>query len=51
MNNDVLKQAEVAAYFKKFDEAEKLYLDIDRRLILNFIVISKIQNVNCFTEI
>ncbi|CAB3360361.1 Hypothetical predicted protein [Cloeon dipterum] len=31
MNNDILKQAEVAAYFKKFDQAEKLYLDVDRR--------------------
>ncbi|KAF4527968.1 hypothetical protein B566_EDAN014960 [Ephemera danica] len=31
MNNDTLKRAEVAAYFKNFDQAEKLYLDVDRR--------------------
>lgn len=29
--NETVKQAEVAAYFKRFDEAEKLYLDMDRR--------------------
>jgi len=37
MNNDVLKQAEVAAYFKKFDQAEKLYLDVDRRYLLSLL--------------
>ncbi|KAK7794863.1 hypothetical protein R5R35_002889 [Gryllus longicercus] len=29
--NDTLKAAEVAAYFKNFNEAEKLYLEVDRR--------------------
>jgi hypothetical protein len=29
-----LKKAEVAAYFKNFDEAEKLYLDVDRRWVM-----------------
>ena len=46
MNNDVLKQAEVAAYFKKFDEAEKLYLDIDRRLILYLVNYTLKSNIN-----
>lgn len=31
IHNDTLKKAEVAAYFKNFDEAEKLYLGVDRR--------------------
>ncbi|XP_069691780.1 WD repeat-containing protein 35 isoform X3 [Periplaneta americana] len=31
IHNDTLKRAEVAAYFKDFDEAEKLYLEVDRR--------------------
>ncbi|XP_067008662.1 WD repeat-containing protein 35 [Anabrus simplex] len=31
IHNDTLKKAEVAAYFKNFAEAEKLYLDVDRR--------------------
>ncbi|KAJ9582947.1 hypothetical protein L9F63_022708, partial [Diploptera punctata] len=31
IHNDTLKKAEVAAYFKDFDEAEKLYLEVDRR--------------------
>jgi WD repeat-containing protein 35 len=31
IHNDTLKKAEVAAYFKDFDQAEKLYLDMDRR--------------------
>ena len=26
-----LKRAEIAAYFKRFDEAEKLYLEADRK--------------------
>jgi len=26
-----MKQAEVAAYFKRFEEAERKYLDMDRR--------------------
>ncbi len=28
-----MKQAEVAAYFRKFDEAERMYLDMDRRSV------------------
>ncbi|ELT97636.1 hypothetical protein CAPTEDRAFT_160931 [Capitella teleta] len=31
LQNDTMKQAEVAAYFMRFDEAERLYLDMDRR--------------------
>ncbi|KAK3766441.1 hypothetical protein RRG08_056115 [Elysia crispata] len=31
LQNEKIKQAEVAAYFRKFEEAEKLYLDMDRR--------------------
>jgi len=26
-----MKQAEVAAYFGRFEEAERMYLDMDRR--------------------
>ncbi|XP_064480178.1 WD repeat-containing protein 35-like [Ornithodoros turicata] len=29
--NEDIKKAEVAAYFKQYDDAEKIYLDIDRR--------------------
>ena len=31
IHNDTLKKGEVAAYFKDFSEAEKLYLEVDRR--------------------
>ncbi|XP_063218863.1 WD repeat-containing protein 35 isoform X3 [Bacillus rossius redtenbacheri] len=31
IQSDVLKNAEVAAYFKRFSDAEKLYLEADRR--------------------
>jgi len=31
LNNQELKKAEIAAYFNKFDEAETLYLDMDRK--------------------
>ena len=31
LQSDTMKQAEVAAYFKRFDEAERMYLDMDRR--------------------
>jgi hypothetical protein len=31
IHNDTLKKAEVAAFFKDFDQAEKLYLEVDRR--------------------
>ena len=36
IHSDQLKRAEVAAYFKDFDEAEKLYLEADRRYVLYF---------------
>lgn len=35
LQNDTMKQAEVAAYFKRFDEAERMYLDMDRRLLIS----------------
>ncbi|XP_062851768.1 WD repeat-containing protein 35 [Trichomycterus rosablanca] len=31
LQNENMKQAEVAAYFSRFEEAEKMYLDMDRR--------------------
>ncbi len=31
LQNQTMKQAEVAAYFKRFDDAERLYVDMDRR--------------------
>ena len=31
LDNDLKRQAEVCAYFQRFDDAEKLYLDMDRR--------------------
>lgn len=33
IQNEALRKAEVAAYFKDFDEAERLYLEVDRRLV------------------
>jgi WD repeat-containing protein 35 len=33
LQNDLKRQAEVCAYFQRFDEAEKLYLDMDRRCV------------------
>ena len=29
--SESMKQAEVAAYFRRFEDAEKCYLDMDRR--------------------
>lgn len=29
--NDILRKAEVAAYFNRFDDAEKMYIQSDRR--------------------
>ena len=29
--SDMIKEAEICAYFKRFDEAEKLYIEMDRR--------------------
>lgn len=34
LQNENMKQAEVAAYFSRFEEAEKMYLDMDRRYFL-----------------
>ena len=31
--NDNMKAAEVAAYFKRFEDAERMYLDMDRRYV------------------
>ncbi|XP_059152704.1 WD repeat-containing protein 35-like isoform X2 [Physella acuta] len=31
LQNDKIKQAEVASYFRRFDDAEKIYLDMDRK--------------------
>lgn len=31
LQNETKKKAEVAAYFKRFEEAERLYLEMDRR--------------------
>ena len=31
LQSETMKQAEVAAYFRRFDEAERMYLDMDRR--------------------
>ncbi|CAG0879889.1 unnamed protein product [Darwinula stevensoni] len=31
ISSETLRKAEVAAYFKQFDEAERLYLEVDRR--------------------
>jgi WD repeat-containing protein 35 len=33
IQNETVKKAEVAAWFKNFDEAEKLYLEADMRLL------------------
>ncbi|XP_071111924.1 WD repeat-containing protein 35-like isoform X1 [Haliotis cracherodii] len=31
LQNETMKQAEVAAYFRRFEEAEKIYVEMDRR--------------------
>lgn len=31
LQSEAMKQAEVAAYFSRFEEAERMYLDMDRR--------------------
>ena len=31
IQNETIKRAEVAAWFRNFDEAEKLFLEVDRR--------------------
>lgn len=31
LKNQNLKKAEIAAYFNRFDEAESIYLDMDRK--------------------
>ncbi|GLD74980.1 WD repeat-containing protein 35 isoform X1 [Lates japonicus] len=31
LQSEPMKQAEVAAYFSRFEEAERMYLDMDRR--------------------
>ena len=31
--SETMRQAEVAAYFGKFDESEKMFLDMDRRFV------------------
>ena len=33
IQNEGVKRAEVAAWFKNYDEAEKLYLDADMRML------------------
>ena len=34
LQSEPMKQAEVAAYFGRFEEAERMYLDMDRRYVL-----------------
>ncbi|CAB1330545.1 unnamed protein product, partial [Coregonus sp. 'balchen'] len=34
LQSEAMKQAEVAAYFSRFEEAERMYLDMDRRIKL-----------------
>ena len=38
LQNETKKKAEVAAYFKRFEEAERLYLEMDRRYYLVVVV-------------
>lgn len=33
LQSEPMKQAEVAAYFSNFEEAERMYLDMDRRYV------------------
>ena len=33
LQSEVKQKAEVAAFLKRFDEAERIYLDMDRRLV------------------
>lgn len=31
LQSETMRSAEVAAYFKRFEEAERMYMDMDRR--------------------
>lgn len=31
VNNEAIRRARIATYFKNFDEAEKIYMEADRR--------------------
>jgi len=31
LSNEPMKMAEIAAYFRKFEDAERIYLEMDRR--------------------
>lgn len=40
LHSNALKKAEIAAYFKDFDTAEKIYHNEDRRYVINVIRLS-----------
>lgn len=37
LQSEPMKQAEVAAYFSRFEEAERMYLDMDRRYTYDYV--------------
>lgn len=37
LTDESMRTAEVAAYFQKFEEAERIYLEMDRRLLNDLI--------------
>ena len=41
--NQEIKKAEIAAYFNKFDEAQNLYLDADRKYNFYFLIILSVN--------
>lgn len=36
VNNEAIRRARIATYFKNFDEAEKIYMEADRRYRMTF---------------
>ncbi len=40
LQSEPMKQAEVAAYFSNFEEAERMYLDMDRRYMGKYLMLT-----------
>uniref|UniRef100_A0A9J7XKM3 WD repeat domain 35 n=1 Tax=Cyprinus carpio carpio TaxID=630221 RepID=A0A9J7XKM3_CYPCA len=43
LQSEAMKQAEVPAYFSRFEEAERMYLDMDRSLVIWFRVLQLLK--------
>lgn len=51
VTNDQLKRAQVAAYFNDFNDAEKLYLEADRRCLSTFTFLHICIKNKCLSSI